>query len=162
MKIAVFSDSHGNLENMLTAAEKICPDCIIHLGDYAGDARELRRRTKLPVYFVRGNCDRITDGRSETIMQLEGKMLMLCHGHKYNVKNGYGELTSAAKSKCVDVALFGHTHRAWQERNGETLIFNPGTVSGRGETTCGVLEIKSGGFEYWFMQLENGEWTELR
>jgi predicted phosphodiesterase len=32
-KILVLSDSHGNVNNMVTAVSRLQPDIIIHLGD---------------------------------------------------------------------------------------------------------------------------------
>ena len=37
MKIAVFSDTHGNTGKMLRAVEALRPDAIVHLGDYERD-----------------------------------------------------------------------------------------------------------------------------
>ena len=43
---------------MAAAVEREKPDAVIHLGDYADDARELERLfPMLPVYRVRGNND---------------------------------------------------------------------------------------------------------
>ena len=40
-KICVFSDSHGNSENMIQAIEMEKPDIVIHLGDGAGDMSDV-------------------------------------------------------------------------------------------------------------------------
>lgn len=42
MKVLVFSDSHGNETNMITAIEQEAPDMVLHLGDCWEDAQELR------------------------------------------------------------------------------------------------------------------------
>ena len=41
MKILVFSDSHGNVQNMEQAVRSDRPDYILHLGDVNSDARAL-------------------------------------------------------------------------------------------------------------------------
>ena len=37
MKVLVFSDSHSNLDFMVSCIEKYKPDTVLHLGDYAAD-----------------------------------------------------------------------------------------------------------------------------
>ena len=46
-KVLVLSDSHGDVEAMVRAAEREKPHLILHLGDLCRDFVELRRR--LPV-----------------------------------------------------------------------------------------------------------------
>ena len=41
MKVLVFSDSHGNTTNMITAIEQEAPDMVLHLGDHWEDVQEL-------------------------------------------------------------------------------------------------------------------------
>ena len=41
MKILVFSDSHGEKENMLLTVEAERPDAVFHLGDHWRDGEEL-------------------------------------------------------------------------------------------------------------------------
>lgn len=40
-RILVLSDSHGNVNNMVTAVSRLHPDMIIHLGDCWADAEQL-------------------------------------------------------------------------------------------------------------------------
>ena len=58
MKILVFSDSHGNIQNMEQAVRGDRPDYILHLGDVNPDARALRKLfPAIPMECVCGNCD---------------------------------------------------------------------------------------------------------
>lgn len=61
MKILVFSDSHGNEDNMIRAVERERPftlDAIVHLGDGWRDAEALHRLyPRIPLEQVPGNCD---------------------------------------------------------------------------------------------------------
>ena len=43
-RILVLSDSHGNVNNMVTAVGRLHPDMIIHLGDCWADAEQLHRK----------------------------------------------------------------------------------------------------------------------
>ena len=51
MKIAVFSDTHGNTGKMLRAVEALRPDAIVHLGDYERDTEGLKKTfPDIPLY----------------------------------------------------------------------------------------------------------------
>ena len=159
MKISVFSDSHGAVENMCSAIEFIAPDVIFHLGDYYRDAEALGEiYPDIPIYKVAGNCDGDCAGRRELTVQLGGKVFFLCHGHTYGVKSGLADLRGKARG--ADCALFGHTHKAWCEMSGETMILNPGTISGRDGLSCAVIQIEEGKLDHWFMNMEQGYWEE--
>ena len=57
-RILVLSDSHGNVNNMVTAVGRLHPDMIIHLGDCWADAEQLHRKFPMTVMEqVPGNCD---------------------------------------------------------------------------------------------------------
>ena len=57
-KILVLSDSHGNVNNMVTAVGRLHPDMIIHLGDCWVDAEKLHQQfPMIMMEQVPGNCD---------------------------------------------------------------------------------------------------------
>ncbi len=57
-KILVLSDSHGNVNNMVTAVRNTHPDQIIHLGDCWVDAEKLHQQfPMIMMEQVPGNCD---------------------------------------------------------------------------------------------------------
>ena len=57
-RIAVFSDTHGNVERMVKALNQIGQaDRVFHLGDNIRDAIRLSDQIKIPVTSVIGNCD---------------------------------------------------------------------------------------------------------
>ena len=127
-RIFVFSDSHKNMENMRIVLWKEKPDLVIHLGDEWEDSKELRAEFRdIPMECVPGNCDTVREPL-EKILQIEGKRILLCHGHTYNVKMGYMRIRLAAISKGVDAVLFGHTHFPLCEKDDEILMLNPGCV----------------------------------
>lgn len=124
----ILSDSHGNR----TAIKKIAPLCaendfIVHLGDGAGDIREIMREFPEKVYSVRGNCDGF-DGQDECVIEAEGLSILCCHGHKYGVKSGLFKLVARAKELDCEIALYGHTHRAIIEEIDGVLCINPGAA----------------------------------
>ena len=129
MKILVLSDSHGNLDNMLQAAEREAPDRIFHLGDGWREAQRLHERfPDLPFHRVPGNCDVVSGVLTEQLVTLEGKRLLLCHGHTYHVKSSLIAAGCAAEENALDAFLFGHTHRPLVDRRGGTLFLNPGSI----------------------------------
>ena len=104
-RILVLSDSHGNVNNMVTAVGRLHPDMIIHLGDCWADAEV-----------------------QERILLIEGKKILICHGHTFNVKAGYLNLEYAAEERKVDAALFGHTHRVFYDKHNRITYMNPGSI----------------------------------
>jgi putative phosphoesterase len=139
-KILVLSDTHGNAKGLQKLRPLIAEnDYIVHLGDGAGDMREIMREFPDKVYLCGGNCDFFTRYPDEGILQVEGLKIMYCHGHKYRVKSTLAELALTAKNRDCDIALYGHTHTALiSEINGVTLI-NPGSLSrpvGEGGSYC--------------------------
>lgn len=127
MKIAVFSDSHGNTKNMISAVLSWQPDLIVHLGDYEVDARLLAYECEIQVRSVRGNCDMASRAADSDLFELGGKRILMCHGHKYDVKYDLTPLLNAAHFSKADIVLYGHTHIAHLEEIEGMLVLNPGS-----------------------------------
>ncbi len=149
MRIGVVSDTHGVLDNLEAAISRLGKlDGWIHLGDVAGDAKQIAKRTGLPLQSVRGNCDFSLEAPAELIYQPQpGIRLLVCHGHRYGVKSGLQRLQYKAQEEGCCGALFGHTHNPAMEKQGELLLLNPGSLSlphaGK-RPSCAVLEILGG------------------
>ncbi len=144
MKLLVMSDSHGNVSNMLQAVERENPDVILHLGDCWRDAERLHERVpEIPLYQVPGNCDLRSIEDSEQLLLLEGKRILICHGHTYRVKQSLLPAGLAAEEKGLDIFLFGHTHRALCDYHGKTLFLNPGSI-GESRGFYGILTLADG------------------
>ncbi len=144
-KIGLVSDSHGNIKSLKKAIDLMMPvDLIFHMGDYVTDADEIKRFVSVPVMAVKGNMDSYIDDRPEFVKTtVDGKTVLIVHGHKQLVKHTKEDLAVLAKSEGADIALFGHTHIPyWNEINGVTLI-NPGSCSlpNGGEKSFAVLTI---------------------
>lgn len=131
MKIAVMSDTHGNVQlalNGLKKAGKI--DRLIHLGDHYRDAMEISYKTGLPVDAVSGNTDIDSEptAEREKTLQIDGFRLFVTHGDRYKVKSGIDGLVERAVEEDAHVALFGHTHFPMKQRIGKILFLNPGCI----------------------------------
>ena len=127
-RILVLSDSHGNISNMMTAVYESEPDLIIHLGDCETDFYELKECFPDMEYEnVPGNCD-FRDSNLEKILEIDGRKILICHGHTYNVKGGYLNIEMASLEKGVDITLFGHTHKVFYDNHNGLFIMNPGSI----------------------------------
>lgn len=145
MKILVFSDSHGNVEHMTVAVERERPARVFHLGDGWRDAERLRAMfPELPLDQVPGNCDLRLEEPPVKLVTIEGKRILLCHGHTYRVKEGLMDVGYAAREHKADLLCFGHTHVPTQEWAGESLLLNPGSIGYWGRPGYAVVNIDNG------------------
>lgn len=134
MRILVCSDSHAFLSFMRYAVKKIKPNGIIHLGDHYEDGQVLAQENpKLPFLQVPGNCDRYRcpEGVSQILTcSLGGVRFFLTHGHLHQVKTGIGGFLADARRANGQVALYGHTHRAFCAQEPDGLwVMNPGACN---------------------------------
>lgn len=145
MKYLIISDTHGKLNNAIKAIENEKCDYCIHLGDMVCDCEDLQSifpRQKF--IFVKGNNDfwtRSSNFPDQRIFTLDGKKFMVCHGHKYNVKQGLYALIAAAKNEDADIVLYGHTHRQNLEYHDGMMVLNPGASASYAVITINNDEI---------------------
>ena len=154
-KILIVSDSHGRSQNIKTVIDKEQPDMLIHLGDIEDDPDKVREwldaaakkkeaaATVIPAVFIQGNCDRsVVTGSSGTklksvaVFEVNGHRFYCCHGHHERVDYGYENLIYSARENDCDIALYGHTHRSFDDvfdvfgLPGENVrVLNPGSIS---------------------------------
>ena len=140
MKILVFSDSHRSLSGMYAAIDRHQPQQVIHLGDMMSDAEEVAEHyPRLPFCLVPGNCDGwgvATPVKKQ--ITLEGKSILLSHGHRWGVKSGYDTAIADARAVDADILLFGHTHvPLCQQLEDGLWMMNPGPA----RSSYGLIEI---------------------
>jgi len=133
MKIGVVSDTHipardhSLPEELLAGLEGV--DRIIHAGDIL-NLETLREFEKIAeTVAVRGNMD-----FPEIRKALPEKVLLELAGCRILVTHGRGEpdflgerLLKQFRNENPDIVVFGHSHRAVNERQGGVLLFNPGS-----------------------------------
>lgn len=143
MKVAVFSDTHGNYAHAVKALDTLKKiGQIIHLGDTMDDAEMMEQATGQSLIKVPGNCDFTASAPRELLRSIAGKNVFMTHGDRYNVKNGLEQLCVKAMSIRADIVLFGHTHQPFIENMNGILFFNPGSLSDRCESrSYGLLHI---------------------
>lgn len=145
MQVLVVSDSHGRVDNMIRAVERVQPDYVLHLGDCQRDLEKLRREfPELPMEGVPGNCDWGSYDQPERLIELGGVRILMLHGHTRNVKSSPMAAMYAAREYGAQVLLFGHTHRPLVDNDGTLLTLNPGAAGDWEHPTCGVLTIENG------------------
>jgi len=143
MRIAVFSDTHGNYPLAVRALDLLGDfDHIIHLGDVSDDAEIIEAATERKLIIVSGNCD-IGSSYPETInLEISGKKFLICHGHTFQVKSGLARTCHKALENGTDIVLYGHTHIPAVERISGILFMNPGTLKmAANRPTMGILSI---------------------
>lgn len=136
MRIGVVSDSHGHTLNTMAAVrmlESLEVERVIHCGDVGGD-EIVGLFSRWPTHFVYGNVDDRRQLRSavETAgqtchdalgtLELAGRRIAFLHGDDVPL------LRHTIASGKYALVCHGHTHMAKQQRQGPTLVLNPGAL----------------------------------
>ena len=157
MKILVFSDSHGKSVNIQKALE-MHSDAryLLHLGDGVADLDDIDLGD-IKTYAVNGNFEDsffyTKNGLPFQCIDIEGKRIFMCHGHRQKVSYGLQNLCYNALENEADIALYGHTHVKYDkyipfEQKG-LHVFNPGSISLPKEGTAhGYIVIDNGEVEF--------------
>ncbi len=171
MKIAIVSDSHGNVANFKKIVnwlnkEKI--SLILHCGDIGSpeSLKEFLEEFSGEFFGVFGNMDKdfkILIGEYNKIsrVKIEENVLEIETGNPPS-PDGYGEAKkiaithfpkeakNLAESQEYDLVFYGHTHKPWEEKIGNCRLINPGESAGQFykptfavyDTATGNLELK--------------------
>ena len=142
-RIAVFSDTHGRIDNLALFRERFGQvDSVFHLGDCVEDAPELAARLNSGYVSVRGNCDPWAQQPLQQIISWHGHRILLLHGHLYT---GRLALWYKAKQENCDIVCSGHTHIGSVELYDGIRMLNPGSLSrprdGKGPS-CMLLTLE--------------------
>jgi putative phosphoesterase len=130
MKILIVSDTHKHLKNLEKVLEKVEPiDYLIHCGDIEGQEDYIEQIAGCPVYMVAGNNDFFSNLDFEMEFKIDKYKIFLTHGHSYYVSMGLERLLDEAKSRNVDIVMFGHTHVPLIDIRGDIAFINPGSLS---------------------------------
>ena len=153
MKCLVFSDSHRNTRNMMSALSSH-PDAevIFFLGDGLSDAELVASGDTARAWLaVVGNCDyeptfRASFVKKTDAITLEGQKIVYTHGDLYGAKYGVGGLVKLASDTNARIVLFGHTHEPLEQYvstdDGGFYLFNPGSIGGG---SYGVILLRGDG-----------------
>ena len=123
MKILIISDTHGAHRNFDRVIEKEQPlDMLIHLGDVEGDEDYIPAVADCPVHMVRGNNDFFSGLEGEEEFMIGGYHIFITHGHGYYVSMGEERLKQEARGRGADIAMYGHTHRPFYEKEKDVTL----------------------------------------
>ena len=159
IKIAIFSDSHGDVDTMrgVVGSEKF--DVAIHLGDHINDADKLSDEyPDIQMFKVLGNTDsQNEDEEWVKYAEIGGKRFMMTHGHTFidNAENFFqAQQKMYMDSGNVDIVLYGHTHEPFINCCSGKWLMNPGRIGrsrkqGKLNPVYGVLEIDEAGVLHW-------------
>lgn len=165
MKFIVLSDTHRYNNNAEFVIEKYIDDVkgVIHLGDMVDDAKHLKYKyPHLEFHFISGNNDFDFTVPYEKKLTINGKKILITHGHRQRVNMGTVTISYWASENMADAVLFGHTHTPVCIFDAGVYIFNPGSISfprGIDRPTFGFMDINDDGrisFEVYKIE-ENGE-----
>lgn len=171
MRIAVFSDTHGNKETMRDALRKQgLFDLLLHLGDGVEDGMTVSGEAGIKFCGVRGNEDFIN--LPEEVTFPAGKWtLTAVHGHQMDInpyhsqlqwRQNFNYMAKWARRTKSQLFLFGHSHsEALQEVEG-VVICNPGDqyLGSTGEPTFAVISADNECLTVQLMErLEKGKWA---
>jgi len=147
MKIAIVSDTHNNWTNFKKAINWIMKEkikLILHCGDIMNQEiiDQANEYFNGEIKFVKGNGDFELDLPAK--MELEFNKRKIAFTHFPDIAK---KLSQSGK---FDLVFYGHTHRPWDEKIGDTHMINPGELAGQFykptfavyNTSTGNLELK--------------------
>jgi uncharacterized protein len=136
--LGVVADTHisptrtgRSVEAVIEFFRRMKVGLILHAGD-AGHASVLQSLEQVaPTVAVRGNADPLD--LIETLpdrvwIEAGSRSVLLLHGH-----HGKTALKAAraVAAPDIDLVVFGHSHKPLIEREGRTILFNPGSPTER-------------------------------
>jgi putative phosphoesterase len=122
MKIGIISDTHGLLREEVILALEGC-EAILHGGDINRQEIIDRLEEIAPVFVVRGNNDK--DWAEHIPMSLDFKLASLRVYMTHKKKDLPKDLSD------YGLVVFGHSHKYEENRQGNTIIINPGSCGPR-------------------------------
>jgi len=128
MKIAVVSDTHNNWPNFKKAIDWIKNEkisLILHCGDISTQEiiDQAKNLFEKEIKFVKGNGDHGLDLPEKMELEFNKKRMAFTHFPDIAKK-----LVQSGK---YDLVFYGHTHRPWDEKVGDTHMINPGEIAGQ-------------------------------
>lgn len=151
-KVAIFSDSHDNIQGLtaaLAAANSAGAEILLHCGDLCAPFMLARMAQNFSgaIHVVFGNND--GDGRLLQTIAAQHPHLNL-HGIYHELTVGNRQLAMIhypepakriAQSSQLDLVCYGHNHQKHHEQIGRCHLVNPGELLGMyGPATWGLYD----------------------
>ncbi|MCX7779271.1 MAG: metallophosphoesterase [Patescibacteria group bacterium] len=141
MKIAIISDTHDNVPNLektLAWLKSQGVSLIVHCGDLCAPA--MLNKVLIPnfsgqIHLVYGN---VSDRESlkENVKEFKNVNLhgdfgkLKIDGKKIAFVHQQEEAEKIAKTQKYDLVFYGHSHKPWEKKIGQTRLVNPGNLAG--------------------------------
>jgi len=146
MKIAIISDTHGNVANFKKAAKwlnKKNISLILHCGDIGSPESLQESLEDFTGEFlaVLGNMDKDFKIDIEKYQSSKAKIFAEileteAGGKKIAVAHKPELARELAETKEYDLVFYGHTHKPWKEKIGNCFLINPGELAGQLYKPC--------------------------
>ena len=130
MKILIVSDTHRKNDLYVKLCEELAPlDMVIHCGDIEGSEYIINEAAKCPVKMVAGNNDFFADTKRDEEFSIGQYKIWLTHGHHYYVSMDNEILKDEARSRGIDIVMYGHTHKPVIDVDNGVVALNPGSLT---------------------------------
>lgn len=150
MRIGVVSDTHGQVKFTRAAVrmlESLEVELVVHCGDI-GSPEIVGLFAAWPTHFVFGNVDYPQAPLANAIeaagqhnhnrfgqLELMGKRIAFLHSDDTAL------FCQTCQSGEFDLVCYGHTHQARQQREGKTLVLNPGAIYRANPHSLATVEL---------------------
>ncbi len=164
MKIGILSDTHDQVERTSKAVAALIgagAEALVHCGDLTCPAVVLECAA-LTCYYVFGNNDFDQESLGREIRRTGGVCLgrggeIALGGRRIAVTHGDSAREVRRLLEAVpDYLLFGHSHRAADERRGATRWINPGALHRTSPWSVAVLDLGTDSLELLIIGNEPG------
>lgn len=129
MRILIVSDTHRENYIYVKLCERYKPDMVIHCGDIEGSEYIINEAAKCPVIMVGGNNDFFSDLKRDEEFSIGKYKIWVTHGHRYYVSMGPEIIADEARSRGINILMYGHTHRPFISKEDDLVIINPGSLT---------------------------------
>jgi uncharacterized protein len=149
MLVGILSDTHDQTQRTKTAVARLLAagaEVLIHCGDIT-IADVVYECSRLPSYFVFGNCDFDREGLRQAMTQIGGTCLergglIALAQRRIAVTHGDSDHELRRLTALQPDYLFsGHTHRSSDVKKGPTRYINPGALHRASTWTVGVINL---------------------
>ncbi len=130
MRVLIVSDTHRKNDIYMQLVRKYAPlDMVIHCGDVEGSEYAIAEAAGCPVHMVTGNNDFFSELPREEEFQIGKYKVWLLHGHNFYVSMGNEIIKDEARSRGIDIVMYGHTHRPVVDISSDLIAVNPGSLT---------------------------------